>query len=203
MKTRVLPCNQLSQKAVVEIAELMIGLWGHTRVVQRLFLNSIQARILKNLLSFAIDGIREGNIPMLEMFHRRHFLDFKMIREVAHSHTLLYHAVAFWKHTLSQFLKKIGVPTDVIGTDGLSDFEAGRIQFGKHVCKAILNKTVTFGGSVIGTPISVLNRTSLDAHLQSGVDLNIPIDDMKNTLLYHAVKVMFYSSMQQIAFISS
>jgi len=59
------------------------------------------------------------------------------------------------------------------------------------VCKAILNKTVTFGGFCDRDSNFRFEPDELDAHLQSGVDLNIPIDDMKNTLLYHAVKVMF------------
>lgn len=169
-----------------EIAELMMG-FGVGQGLSR-----------DSFSTVAMDGIREGNIPMLEMIHRRQLLDFKMIREVAHSHALLYHAVAFGKIRSLNFLKKIGVPTDVIGTDGLSDFEAGRIQFGKHVCKAILNKTVTFAGFYDKDSNFHFELDELDAHLQSGVDLNISIDDMKNTLLYHAVKVIFYSSMQQL-----
>ncbi len=159
--------------------------------------NGVQPR-QEICLTWAKNGIKNNNLPMLEMLHRRQLFDFIGFRNFE-GHTLLVLAITHNNTAALKFLQKIGVP-NVIGKDGKSDSETGHEEFTKSVLIAILDAIALIADirpcfatncGKIGLKCKAIFE--LDSLLRSGIDLNFPIDDKRNTLLYHAVKGIFNS----------
>jgi ankyrin repeat protein len=173
---------------------------GHSDIADILMSYGVQPHH-KNCLTQAENGIKNNDLPMLEMLHRRQLFDFVQFR-MEDGHTLLVLAITHNRTTALEFLQKIGVP-NVIGKDGKSDSEAGHERFEAE--REIFNKCVLAAILDIIRPCFVAHhlewKSGIIAYmkpdflflLRLGIDLNIPLDDGKNTLLYHAVTEIFNS----------
>ncbi len=171
---------------------------GHSDIADLLIGYGIQPSH-ENCLTWAENGISNHNLPILEMLHRRQLFDFVRFRH-SDGHTLLPKAIIHCNTAAIEFLQKIGVP-NVIGKDGKDDIEAGRERFIKSLLIAILDAIPIkdairpYFADHRGHELSFRAKTDPDYLLRSCVelnsDLNFPLDDGRNTLLYHAVKEIF------------
>ncbi len=183
---------------------------GYSAIADLLMSYGIRPR-QENFWSFRGNGAREwaengiiyNNLPMLELLHRRQLFNFIQFRDI-NGHTLLAMATACNNTAALKFLQEIGVP-NVIGKDGKSDFEIGRERLIKSRLIAILDgifmlDTVRpyFSDSRKDIVLNSIARMEPDCYLlnyisQPEIDLNTPLDDGKNTLLYYVVKEIFNS----------